>query len=91
MSYSRWLGRGSGHWYTYWCASDGVEDRDNAIFSICSVTDFTASQLRVDMDGCMKAVRELDKVGDIDELRGYAMEFLVDVDEEYSSAGSDVA
>jgi len=83
MSYSRWAGRGSGHWYTYWCVNDGVENRDNAIFAISSVTDFTASQLRVDMDGCMKAVRELDEHGDIDELRGYAMEFLVDVDEEY--------
>ena len=92
MSYSRWGSRGSGHWYTYWRVhpgEDGEENRDTAIFDICSVVSFTASQLRVDMDGCMKAVRAFDADGDIDELRGYAMEFLADVDEEYPEAADD--
>ncbi len=86
MSYSRWGGRGSGHWYTFWCVAPRgvVETRDNALFEICMVAQFTAKQLRDDLDGCMAEVRKLDSVGDIDELKRYAQEFLADVDTEYA-------
>jgi hypothetical protein len=84
MSYSRWGGRGSGHWYTYWHVQDyTTENRDTAIFDIFTVTTFTAKQLRDDMDGCMAKVRRLDANGDTKELRKYAMEFLADVDDKY--------
>ncbi len=84
MSYSRWGSRGSGHWYTYWCVQDKeTENRDTAIFDICTVVSFTAKQLRDDMDGCMDEVRKRDSTGDIEELRQYATEFLADVDRVY--------
>ena len=84
MSYSRWGGRGSGHWYTYWLLQDEeTENRDTAAFEICTVATFTAKQLRDDMDACMAEVIKRDDHGDIDELREYATEFLADVDSEY--------
>ena len=84
MSYSRWGGRGSSHWYTYWAVQDKeTENRDTAIFDICSVMTFTAKDLRDDLNGCMELVKSKDPDGNIEELRGYALEFLSDVDEEY--------
>ena len=84
MSYSRWGSRGSGHWYTYWLVRDmETENRDTAFFDICTVACFTAKQLRDNMGRCMDEVRKLDDVGDIEELRQYANEFLADVDREY--------
>lgn len=81
MSYSRW---GGSDWYTYWQVQDkATEDRDTAIFTICAVTSFTAKELRDDMDACMEKVAAEDTAGDIDELRGYAREFLADIDSEY--------
>lgn len=85
MSYSRWGSRGSGNWYTYWCAQDkGTENRDTALFDICAVARFTAKQLRENIDDCMAEVRERDKEGDLNELRVYVSEFLADVDCKYS-------
>lgn len=86
MSYSRWGSRGSGFWYTYWCVPpDGVkETKDNAIFVICTVTQFTAKELRENMDICIQKVAIL--VSDLEcsslpELRIYMKEFLIDVNE----------
>ena len=86
MSYSRWGGRGSGHWYTYWLAQNTEsENRDSAVFVVCSVTCFSAKKLRDNMDECMSVAHEVDKEqsqepGDIQELREYALEFLADID-----------
>jgi len=84
MSYSRWGGRGSGHWYTYWHIQDEeTENRDTAIFCVCGVTNFTAKELRKNIDSCMKKVQKMDNEGDLDELKKYALEFIDDIDGEY--------
>jgi hypothetical protein len=84
MSYSRWGGRGRGYWYTFWLSPDGYpENRDTAVFEVCTVAHFTANELRGDMDGCMERAHRMDPDGDIDELRVYAREFLADVDARY--------
>jgi hypothetical protein len=66
MSYSRWGSRGTGHWYTFWCAvgADGKareETKDNALFVIFSVQSFTAKQLRDNMEKCIAIVESKDK------------------------------
>lgn len=84
MSYSRWGGRGSGRWYTYWHVQDAeTENRDTALFDVCSVKLFTAKELREDMPGCMAKVKALEPDGDVAELEQYAKEFLADVDADY--------
>lgn len=85
MSYSRWAGIGSGHWYTYWKVRERsvIENRNSAVFEICEVTSFTAKQLRDNMDECLQKVKEIDPKGDVEELRGYALRFLKDVDSRY--------
>ncbi len=86
MSYSRW---GGSHWYTYWHAQDKeTENRDTAIFEICTVASFTAKELRDDVEQCILAAMKKDIVGEMrngldDELRGYMEQFLADVDEAY--------
>ena len=93
MSYSRWGGRGSGQWYTFWCASleTKKEDRDNAIFSICAVTSFTAKELRDDIDSCIKKVKDICEncsTDELEELKIYMNEFLEDVDAKYPESKS---
>lgn len=81
MSYSRWFGS---HWYTFWCGQDpATENRDTAMFEICSVTSFTAKELRDDIAGCLKIVNDLDSDGDLDELLIYIKRFLEDIDGAY--------
>ena len=89
MAYSRWGSRGSGHWYTFWKVhyQDMPETYDNTIFSICSVKDFTAKELRENLSACLSEVHELDPVGDLDELQIYINEFLRDVEKEYLKIG----
>lgn len=52
MSYSRW---GESYWYTYWCVADAdiPETRATAIFEICMVTRFRASEIRKDISACV--------------------------------------
>lgn len=86
MSYSRW---GSSCWYTYWLAQE-KEDYDTATFCICGLTEFTAKQLRNDLNGCIKKVKVMDKKADeldIDELIIYIKRFLKDVDDQYNIHG----
>jgi len=89
MSYSRW---GESRWYTFWSGQDAAtENRDTAIFEICGVVSFEAKELRESLDACVKraAFQESRKFlrpvtdDDRDELRGYMVEFLADVDREY--------
>ncbi len=56
MSYSRWI---TSDWYTFWCTQDeSTENRDTAIFEICTVASFTAEQLRKHLDDCMEHVKK---------------------------------
>jgi hypothetical protein len=78
VSYSRW---GNSEWYTLWLAQGEEETRDTATFVVMGTASFTARELREDLDGCMEKARLRSRgVGDIDELRGYAEQFLRDVD-----------
>ena len=84
MSYSRWGGRGSGNWYTFWHSQDDeTENRDTAIFCICCVYNFTAKDIRDDIDKCLDIVKGKDPDGDLNELKRYMLEFLKDVDDMY--------
>ena len=88
MSYSRWGSRGSGHWYTYWHVhpSDEEETKDNALFDICGLCQFTAKDLRDDIESCLKVVAKKDSDADeakLNELRIYIAEFLEDVESDY--------
>ncbi len=92
MSYSRW---GGSYWYTFWSVQpDGVkETRDNALFEICTVTSFTAKQLRDDIDRCLvevtkrcyenRNVTRMPLSSEMLELREYMEEFVSDMDERY--------
>ena len=89
MSYSRWIGS---RWYTYWaCQDDATENRDTAIFEICAGVSFTAAELRADIKTCVdlavteERTRSGSCVSDEErqELQGYMLEFLADVDAIY--------
>ena len=87
MSYSRWTG--TSVWYTFWNfgrADETVpEDRDNAVFTVCAVADFTAKQLRDDMETCIAKVVEIEphNSSSLEALRECMRRFLVDVDARY--------
>ena len=96
MSYSRWS---DSFWYTFWSVPpserDEPENRDNAIFDICDVANFTAKELRDNLVGCLQYVEiivaqkykpECQVTEERkQELIGYIQQFLDDVDEEYQS------
>ena len=90
MSYSRW---GASRWYTFW-ANQENENRDTALFEICPVAEFTAAELRADIQQCIDVAKQaeqtrfLGRIGDVSaeecaELRGYMTEFLVEMDAVY--------
>lgn len=89
MSYSRWL---NSYWYTYW-QYRGDENRDNAMFAICTIETFTAKQIRDDIDWCLaqvtksccerKEFKRQPTTSEMAELRGYMLEFLDDIEQEY--------
>ncbi len=84
MAYSRWGGVGSGHWHTFWHCQPAEEKEtlDNALFAICGLCQFTAKELRDDIEGCLDIVKDKDDFVDeekVDELRTYIAEFLEDV------------
>ena len=84
MSYSRWIGS---TWYTFWSAqNDETENRDTARFEICAVHNFSAKEIRDDMDRCIDTIKQLQEnvsERELDELRVYMFRFLNDVNEEY--------
>ena len=92
MSYSRWS---HSYWYTFWCVHPygSVEDRENAIFEVCDVQfslQLTAAEIRADVDACVARAREACGVKEekptdeeLQELRGYLLKFLADVDAKY--------
>ncbi len=86
MSYSRW---GASRWYTFW-ANQENENRDTALFEACPVAEFTAAELRADIQQCIDVAKQAEQTrfGDVsseecEELRGYMTEFLADVDAAY--------
>jgi len=76
MAYSRW-GNGC-HWYTYWQSGSG----ESAMFVIQNVANFTAKQLRDNLNWCIDLVKKIDQIGDTEELKIYIAEFLSEVDNE---------
>jgi len=89
MAYSRW---GSSRWYTFWAGQDiATENRDTARFKVGFVAAFTAAELQSDIEHCLTIVMEKEEsqfrslVSDEEreELRGYMLKFLADVDKAY--------
>lgn len=81
MSYSRW-GPGS-PWYTFYACSYSYE-RDEQVFEVCAVKNFTYKELKA--DDCHWALTEIKKLcteateEELQELKGYMQEFMVDVE-----------
>lgn len=88
MSYSRW---GHSRWYTYWGKRESViEDRGTALFVVCPIAEFTAEELRADMDSCIAIAVDAEDESTFfvtsvekNELRKYMHKFLADVDARY--------
>jgi hypothetical protein len=83
MSYSRW---GSSVWYTYWCVSNS-DKRDDQIFDICSVTNFTYGALKKDLIRCLCKIRIFCPEAseeEIEELEKYMLRFIADVESDIS-------
>lgn len=92
MAYSRW-GKDN-RWYTYWCVQDkNNENRDTAIFEICTVISFSAKQLRDDIKGCLEIAKIKENKNskieyqvtdkEIDKLKHYMNQFLKSVGSVY--------
>ena len=89
MSYSRW---GDSVWYTYWTCGPDDEDRDTATLVVSTASEsawLTAKDIRDNIADCLRRVQEINigvnlTAADMHELAGYMIEFLDDVDEEYS-------
>ncbi len=89
MAYSRW---GGSIWYTFNCGSDATT-KEEEVFEICLVAQFTYSQLKESLDYCLNKAVELEneryKEGyqvteeEKEELKGYMLQFLDDMEEEY--------
>jgi hypothetical protein len=83
MSYSRW--RDDCIWYTYWAVSES-NNKNKQLFDICTVAQFTYSQLKYKLKSCLRKVKRKAKYCNkksIDELKKYINEFILDVEAEY--------
>ena len=84
MSYSRWS---NSDWYTFWCCQDDkTENRDTALFEIMCVATFTAKELRQDVESCLDQACDPNiHLGPVsrEQLEGFVVEFLADVDAKY--------
>ncbi len=82
MSYSRWC---HSVWYTFYNTSGGKR-KNSKKFTICDVKDFTYEELR---KGTKKAIEKVKKIRpdytkkEYDELRGYMLDFLCEVNDEF--------
>jgi len=89
MSYSRWS---HSRWYTYWSCRGG-NTKETQMFSICGDNlDFTYKELKEDLEGCLAKVSQIQKMATtgkkpsiklLEELKGYMLKFIEDVEEEY--------
>jgi len=78
MSYSRWS---NSVWYTFWAAYSG-ETKDEQVFTICLVKDFTYKKLKEDIDSCLDIACKDRTEEQREELREYMDQFIKDVEEE---------
>jgi len=79
MSYSRWS---NSRWYTYYLNSSSRR-KDDQIFSVCYITDFTYKQLKADIRSCISEVHNLEKdatKSDLLELESYMERFIEEVE-----------
>ena len=84
MSYSRWS---NSCFYTFWCASKAT-CRDEEIFDVCAVKSFTYKELVDDIDACITDIKNIETdhtEEELKELKGYMLEFIEDVKEEYNT------
>ena len=84
MSYSRWS---NSDWYTYWsCHPLGsAMNKHNATFVVCGVSEYTAKQLRDNIQYCVNdAMSKTEFKFDGDEIKGYMNKFIKDVDERFT-------
>lgn len=90
MSYSRWT---NSRWYSYWSIprGDAVENRDNARLEVIDAAGpldqdlwFAAAEIREDVHACLRRVRLPTTSAELEELKGYMLEFVSDVDARYS-------
>lgn len=93
MSYSRWS---NSRWYTFWCVHprDQRETRASAIFSVMDShaanaepgeRQFNAAEIRKNVDACVG--KFTGTADELQELRGYMLEFVDDVDRRYPRGG----
>lgn len=86
MSYSRWS---NSYWYTFHSACSPPLDRNNQIFEVCYITQFTWYELVHKRRECLAIVKEkckeVYKLGwqptdeEMKELEGYMIEFISDI------------
>ena len=79
MSYSRWS---NSFWYTYYVCSYSYE-RDEQAFDICGVRCFYYKELKENKESALTEVKKLCPEAtekELQELKGYMEEFLVDVE-----------
>ena len=88
MSYSRWI---TSRWYTYWTSILEEENYDTATFCICRFEKslyFTAKEIREDIGKCISEVKKEETNAtdeELEELKNYMIEFLIDVETEYKN------
>lgn len=80
MSYSRWS---NSVWYTYYFASESLE-RDEQLFDVCAIKMFTYRELKDNLQGCLDGLKadqcQEATQEEMDELKGYMLEFIDDVE-----------
>lgn len=88
MSYSRWS---NSRWYTFWKTQSEPTNHNNAQFCVCEPeeeTIFLAAEIRKNVDACIARLKDSRPGHDasqdeLQELRGYMLEFLADIDARY--------
>ena len=82
MSYSRWS---NSVFYTYYFASESLI-RDEQLFDVCAIKMFTYKELKDNLQGCLDGLKADQCVEatqkEMDELKGYMLEFIDDVEKD---------
>ena len=92
MAYSRWGGKGSGYWYTYWRYIENT-NKQKEIFEISCLISFTYKELKEDIEKCLDIVYDKDLIKKdfftsknlLNELKIYMVKFLNDVENFYKN------
>ena len=92
MSYSRWS---NSSWYTFWSSTPENTPMEDQEFCVDCELHFSYKSLKKDMDKCINNVRshyefKMDEDNEnrpsdaeYDELKGYMLEFIQDVEKEF--------